>query len=58
MPVSLRNEAVEFELTPEQKQLVERVDRIVKERIAPRAAGYDHSMEVPAEDIRDLHRKG
>ncbi len=49
---------MEFELTPEQKRLVERVDRLVKERIAPRAAGYDRSMEVPAEDIRDLHREG
>ena len=49
---------MDFELTPEQRTLVERVNTLVKERIAPRAADYDRSMEAPMEDIRDLHREG
>jgi alkylation response protein AidB-like acyl-CoA dehydrogenase len=49
---------VDFGLTKEQKLLVERVELLVKERIAPRAAQYDLTLEAPAEDIRDLHREG
>jgi alkylation response protein AidB-like acyl-CoA dehydrogenase len=49
---------VDFGLTKEQKLLVERVDRLVKERIAPRAAQYDIALQAPAEDVQDLHRKG
>jgi len=49
---------VDFGLTKEQKLLVERVELLVQERIAPRAAQYDLTLEAPAEDIRDLHREG
>lgn len=49
---------MDFGLTPEQKLLVERVDALVRERIAPRAAQHDLAFEAPAEDIRDLHREG
>jgi alkylation response protein AidB-like acyl-CoA dehydrogenase len=49
---------MDFELTPEQKQLVLRVDRLVKERIFSRAARYDRSSEFPVEDIQDLHGEG
>ncbi len=46
------------ELTAEQKNLVERVYAIAKERMAPRAAGYDKDASFPVEDIQDLHREG
>ena len=49
---------MDFSLTKEQKLLVERVERLVQERIAPRAAQYDLALEAPAEDMRDLHREG
>ena len=49
---------VDFGLTKEQKLLVERVERLVQERIAPRAAQYDLALEAPTEDIEDLHREG
>ena len=49
---------MDFGLTTEQKLLVERVDQLVKERIAPRAAQYDLAFEAPTEDIQDLHREG
>jgi alkylation response protein AidB-like acyl-CoA dehydrogenase len=49
---------VDFGFTQEQKQLVERVSRLVRERIAPRVAGYDQSFEAPVEDLQDLHREG
>jgi alkylation response protein AidB-like acyl-CoA dehydrogenase len=49
---------VDFGLTTEQKLLVERVERLVKKCIAPRAAQYDIALEAPAEDIQDLHREG
>jgi hypothetical protein len=42
----------------DQKALIERVDKLVKERIAPRAARYDQAAEVPGEDTEDLHREG
>jgi alkylation response protein AidB-like acyl-CoA dehydrogenase len=49
---------MDFGLTKEEKLLVERVDRLVKERIAPRAAHYDLALEAPREDIQELHREG
>ena len=42
----------------EQKLLVERVEQLVQERIAPRAAQYDLALEAPGEDMQDLHREG
>ncbi len=49
---------MDFELTPEQRRLVQQVKRLVKERISPRAAQYDQPIELPVEDIEDLHRQG
>jgi len=49
---------MEFELTQKQTQLVQRMDQLVKERIATRATEYDRSTEVPVEDIQDLHHEG
>jgi alkylation response protein AidB-like acyl-CoA dehydrogenase len=49
---------VDFGLTKEQKLLIERVEQLVQERIAPRAAQYDLALEVPGEDMQDLHREG
>ncbi len=49
---------MDFELTTDHKQLIQKVDRLVKERISPRAAEYDQSLESPVEDIQDLHREG
>jgi alkylation response protein AidB-like acyl-CoA dehydrogenase len=47
-----------FGFTPEQHRLIERVNALVKERIAPRAAAFDADFAPPLEDIRDLHREG
>ena len=49
---------MDFSFTQDQRQLIERVDQLVKERIAPRAAQYDTAFEAPVEDIRDLHDQG
>jgi alkylation response protein AidB-like acyl-CoA dehydrogenase len=49
---------VDFNFSQAQKHLIERVNTLVKERIAPRAAQYDAAVEAPAEDIQDLYREG
>jgi alkylation response protein AidB-like acyl-CoA dehydrogenase len=49
---------LDFGLTIDQKALIERVDKLVKERITLRAARCDLATEVPAEDIEDLHCEG
>jgi alkylation response protein AidB-like acyl-CoA dehydrogenase len=49
---------VDFGFSPEQQHLIERVSRLVKECIAPRAALYDATCEAPVEDIQDLFREG
>jgi alkylation response protein AidB-like acyl-CoA dehydrogenase len=45
-------------LTPEQRLVVERVARLTRERIAPRAADYDLTAQNPVESWRDLWREG
>src|SRR6266542_7076988 len=45
-------------LGPTQKSLVDRVDRLTRERIAPRAAEYDQAGQNPVESWRDLAREG
>lgn len=45
-------------LTPEQRLVVERVARLTRERIAPRAAQYDVAAQNPVESWRDLWREG
>ena len=49
---------MDFGFTPEQQHLIERVNALVKERIAPRAAQYDAEFAMPVEDIQDLQREG
>ncbi len=49
---------MDFGFTQEQHRLVERVNRLVDEKIAPRAAHYDESREAPAADLQDIHREG
>jgi alkylation response protein AidB-like acyl-CoA dehydrogenase len=49
---------VDFSFTQEQQALTARVDRLVRERIAPRAARYDENFEAPVEALQDLHREG
>ena len=49
---------MDFSFTQEQQALIARVDRLVCERIAPRAARYDENFEAPLEDLQDLHREG
>jgi len=48
---------LEFGFTHDQQNLIDRVTRLVRERIGPRAAQYDLSFEAPVEDIQDLHRE-
>ncbi len=45
-------------LGPSPRALVERVDRLTREKIAPRAAQYDAAGENPVESWRDLAREG
>ncbi len=45
-------------LTAEQQRVVERVAQLTRERIAPRAAEYDHAGQNPIESWRDLWREG
>jgi len=45
-------------LAPAQQSLVDRVDRLTRERIAPRAAEYDQAGQNPVESWRDLWRAG
>ncbi len=49
---------MDFGFTQEQQALIERVERLARERIAPRAARYDENCEAPLEDLQDLHREG
>src|SRR5438309_5106715 len=49
---------MDFGFTQEQQKLIDRVNQLVQQRIAPRAAQYDQSFEAPIADIQDLHREG
>ena len=49
---------MDFGFTADQQHLIDRVIRLVRERIGPRAAQYDLSFESPVEDIQDIHREG
>jgi alkylation response protein AidB-like acyl-CoA dehydrogenase len=49
---------LDFGFTEEQQRLIGRVNALVKEHIAPRAAAYDAAFAAPLDDIRDLHREG
>ena len=49
---------MDFSFTQEQQALIEQINRLVRERIAPRAAQYDESFEAPLEDLQDLHHEG
>ena len=45
-------------LTEVDADLVARLDRLTRERIAPRAAEYDAAAQNPVESWRDLWREG
>jgi alkylation response protein AidB-like acyl-CoA dehydrogenase len=45
-------------LTPAQRDMVERVETLARERFAPRAAHYDAESTFPVENYRDLHAAG
>jgi len=45
-------------VSPIQSALVERIDRLTREKIAPRAAEYDLAGANPVESWRDLWREG
>lgn len=47
-----------FGFTAQQHELIERVQQVVNQRIAPRAARYDAEFAAPVEDIQDLHHQG
>jgi len=49
---------VDFGFTQDQQHLTARVDKLVQERIARRAAQHDQGYEAPVEDIEDLFREG
>ena len=49
---------MDFGFTQEQRRLIERVNALVQEHIAPRAANYDAEFEMPVQDILDIHREG
>jgi alkylation response protein AidB-like acyl-CoA dehydrogenase len=49
---------LDFGFTEDQQRLIDRVTRLVRERIGPRAAQYDLSFEAPVEDLQDIHREG
>lgn len=49
---------MDFGFTEDQQRLIERVSTLVRDRIAPRAAHYDQSLEAPVEDLQDLHQEG
>ena len=49
---------MDFGFTQEQQKLIDRVNHLVRERIAPRAAHYDQTGEAPADDLKDLHQEG
>lgn len=44
--------------TAAQRALIDRVDRLVAEKIAPRAADYDRTGEFAVADFEDIHREG
>src|SRR5213595_3919954 len=45
-------------LSAEAQQVVERVQRLTRERIAPRAADYDRAGQNPVESWRELWAEG
>ena len=57
-PDSHEEPFLDFGFTPDQQRLIDRVNSLVRERIAPRAAGYDAEFAAPLDDIADLHREG
>lgn len=47
-----------YGLSSDQQRVVDRVDRLTREKIAPRAAQYDRDGANPAESWKDLWREG
>lgn len=49
---------MDLSLTPTQQDVVERVARLTREQLAPRAAGYDRDAAYPRESWHDLWQHG
>lgn len=49
---------MDFSFGPEQQQLLDRVEQLTRERLAPRAAHYDREIRHPVENWQDLWREG
>lgn len=49
---------MEFDLTPDQQEIINRTRHLAREKIAPRAAHYDQTASFPAEDFDDLFQAG
>ena len=45
-------------LSPEEAQILDSVQALARERIMPRAAGYDRSGKFPWENVRDINALG
>ena len=48
----------QFDLEIAQRELIDRVSTLAREKFAPRAAEYDRTATFPAEDFEDLFRAG
>lgn len=48
----------QFDLEIAQRELIDRVRTLAREKFAPRAAEYDRTATFPAEDFEDLFRAG
>ncbi len=49
---------MEFDLTPDRQNLINRTAELAREKFSPRAAHYDRTATFPAEDFDDLFRAG
>ena len=49
---------MDFSFDPEQRALLDRVEALTRERLAPRAAHYDREIRHPVESWRDLWEHG
>jgi alkylation response protein AidB-like acyl-CoA dehydrogenase len=48
----------QFDLEIAQRELIDRVSTLAREKFAPRASEYDRTARFPAEDFEDLFRAG
>ena len=48
----------QLDLSPEKKELIDRVGGLAREKFAPRAAEYDRTATFPVDDFDDLFQEG